>query len=550
LADRRDPRTRILEVPCRDLARMVLDHRHNTIRAKTINQNKIHFEYMDQAYWKVDKNILLGRQMPISLVAMRPELALTDINTFWDWGVVYEFCPSRKLTVIGDSDEFLMLELRDCETHRDLIRRGPTTPKAAASRMTGYITQYQIDAGRFPLTLHASGLPDGVAEAHASLQGFIDGLISYFPSTPADHRDHSQWRYHKEHLRRYHEEKARAAEAKQLAGELARLAAERDKERSLIWRRREQALELIERQFAEALGQLTARFDPALAALRMRLEAHQGTNNPLPADDSATEPGAVLLPIARPSSGLFSRIHKSLLGDVPRTPPWHPLHLAYRDVMLALVAVAADRPINILLVGNADSPMVRRVGEFPGEHFRVSAASLLKGGVESGMTTLPVFDFCIIELSRIDLPHVRELQETVVRRLRKDGQILMYWINFAGESGADLERDLVSSLALRGQQMSIGFVSSGTARLAVRLSQWASSRVRMWHGVLAGGALLVAAVCALLASVTKRHVQSASIPSSNCLGMIIKIRHAPEPSRPFSEPVEPNRGDVLVGALD
>jgi hypothetical protein len=172
----------------------------------------MHFEYMDQAYWEFDDSTLLGHQMPVSLVAMRPEAALTDLNTFWDWGIVYEFCPSRQVTVIGDSDEFLMLELRDEGTHLDLIRPGPTTPKAAASRMTGYITQYQIDAGRLPLTLHARALPAGVAEAHALLQAFVDELISYFPSTPTDHRDHEQWRYHQEHLRRYHEEKARARE--------------------------------------------------------------------------------------------------------------------------------------------------------------------------------------------------------------------------------------------------------------------------------------------------------------------------------------------------
>jgi hypothetical protein len=208
LAEQRDPETQILAIPPRVMARTILQRRHNTIRAKTINQDKLHFEYMDQAYWEVDDDTLLGHQMPVSLVAMRPEVVLADLNTFWDWGIVYEFCPSRQITVIGDSDEFLILELRDQVTHLDLVRPGPTTPKAAASRMTGYITQYQSDAGRFPLTLHAGALPDGIAEAHSSLQAFVDELISHFPSTPDDHRDHAQWRYHREHLRRYHEEKA------------------------------------------------------------------------------------------------------------------------------------------------------------------------------------------------------------------------------------------------------------------------------------------------------------------------------------------------------
>src|SRR5262249_16683653 len=151
-------------------------HRHDTVRAKTINQQLVHFEYMDQCYWDVDADTLLGHQMPISLVAMRPEVALSDLSSFWDWGIAYDFCPSRRLTVFGDSDDLLMLELREEAAHQNLMRAGPTTPEAAAGRMLGYITQYQIDAGRFPLTLHSRDLPPGATSAHAALQRFVDEL--------------------------------------------------------------------------------------------------------------------------------------------------------------------------------------------------------------------------------------------------------------------------------------------------------------------------------------------------------------------------------------
>jgi hypothetical protein len=556
LACRRDPWSQTLAIPCREMARMILDHCHNTIRAKTINQNKVHFEYMDQAYWEVDKNTLLGRQMPISLVAMKPELAPDDINTFWDWGVVYEFCPSRKLTVIGDSDEFLMLELRDRDTHRDLIRLGPITPQTAASRMTGYITLYQTDAGQFPLTLHSKPLPGGVATAHGFLQAFIDELIKSFPSTPADHRDHKQWRYHKEHLQRYHEAKANEAQAKQLAAELARVEAERDREQSLIWRRREQALHLAERQFAEAADRLAARFDPLLTELRIRLETHRATENsaqvpahvPAQVDDSVAEPVAVFDPIVRPNPTILTWIRKSLLGDVPQTLPWHPLHLAYRDILRALRVIPADRPINILLVANAGNPLALHVAKFPGSHFRASALSLLKGGLEKGMSQPPAFDFCIVELSRADLPNIRQLYEAVARCLCKDGQLLMYWINFAGESGAELERDFASCLVLRDPHMSISFVSSGSARLAVRLAQWASASGKTWQRASAPGALLAAAVCALAASLIQRSLRSTSMPSADCLGMVIEIRHKSEVNWPLSQLVEPSGGDAVVAA--
>jgi hypothetical protein len=175
------------------------------VRAKTINQRLVHLEYMDQCYWDVDADTLLGHQMPISLVAMRPEVALSDIGSFWDWGITYDFCPSQRLTVLGDSDDFLMLELRAEAAHLDLVWVGPTTAEAAASRML-HITQYQIDVGRFPLTLHSRDLPPGAASAHAALQRFVDELSCYLRPKAKEHRDHPDWLYHKEHLKRYHEE--------------------------------------------------------------------------------------------------------------------------------------------------------------------------------------------------------------------------------------------------------------------------------------------------------------------------------------------------------
>src|SRR5262245_41588751 len=42
----------ILSIAPRDMAALILDHRHNVIKAKTINQSVFEFEYADQFYWK------------------------------------------------------------------------------------------------------------------------------------------------------------------------------------------------------------------------------------------------------------------------------------------------------------------------------------------------------------------------------------------------------------------------------------------------------------------------------------------------------------------
>jgi hypothetical protein len=229
-----------LAIPPRRLARMIIDYRHNTFRAKTISQRSVHFEYMDQAYWQIDEGTIIGHQMPISMIAMRPEKALNEINTFWDWGIIYEFCPSRKLTVLGDSDEFLILELRSEETHLDLVRLGPTTPIAAAARMGAYLTRYQLDNSRFPLTLHAKSVPNDIDGPRSELRAFLDGVLkSYGTGRLPDHRNHPQWIYHKLHL-------ARSLEIKRLKQQLKRLDYEHETERARVLRLRDSTQRLVD----------------------------------------------------------------------------------------------------------------------------------------------------------------------------------------------------------------------------------------------------------------------------------------------------------------
>ena len=96
----------IIAMPPREMADLILSYRHNTIRAKTVNQDECHFAHNDQFYWAVDEHTLVGHQMPVALVGLCPERELSDIEAFWDWGVVYDLCPSKNLVPIGDFGRF------------------------------------------------------------------------------------------------------------------------------------------------------------------------------------------------------------------------------------------------------------------------------------------------------------------------------------------------------------------------------------------------------------------------------------------------------------
>jgi hypothetical protein len=186
----------ILSVTPREMARLALRHRHNTVRGKTVNQSEFHIYYMDQFYWQVDENTLLGRQLPIAIVGMRPERHIAEPTAYWDHGLMEEFCPNAAVKVIGDSDEFLMIELRGGDVAADQIKPGWPAPRDVAERMIHWMTPYQRSFGSYPLVLHAGDISPAAAAEDDKLAGFVDEVLSCLPDFLPSHRDHPQWLYH------------------------------------------------------------------------------------------------------------------------------------------------------------------------------------------------------------------------------------------------------------------------------------------------------------------------------------------------------------------
>lgn len=181
----------------REMADLVLRHRHNTIRGKTVNERHFSMRYMDQFYWLVDEHTLVGHQMPVSIVGMRPERRVGEPHSFWDHGLMREFCPEAEVHVIGDSDEFLMMELRERDVAADQIAAGWPSAREMGELMVIWVTPYQREFAHRPLTLHAADVPAHVEVARGQLRSFVDEVLSYAPANLPSHVDHPQWRYHR-----------------------------------------------------------------------------------------------------------------------------------------------------------------------------------------------------------------------------------------------------------------------------------------------------------------------------------------------------------------
>jgi len=191
-----DQQRRSLTIAPRVMAELILRNRHNTIRAKTVNQSSFGIRWMDQFYWLHDSHTLLGHQMPVAIVGMRPERHVAEPNAYWDHGLMREYCPIAEPCVIGDSDEFLMLELRGASVAKEHLQPGLADPVRIARDWTGFVTPYQRDMLQYPLVLHAEDLPPGIEGSRRELSAFIERVLANVPANLASHIKHPQWTYH------------------------------------------------------------------------------------------------------------------------------------------------------------------------------------------------------------------------------------------------------------------------------------------------------------------------------------------------------------------
>lgn len=196
LAALKDGEHGLLTVPPREMAAVALRNRHNTIRGKTVNQRAFSVEWMDQFYWLVDDQTLIGHQLPFAVVSMRPERVLNDMCTFWDYGIISEACPTTSRCVIADSDDFLMIELRSADTARDQLRLGWPEPKEIAGRLKQFITKDPIALARHTLLLHSGNLSPELDEAKAKLDQFVEAVLAELPPEPTHWVNHPIWAYH------------------------------------------------------------------------------------------------------------------------------------------------------------------------------------------------------------------------------------------------------------------------------------------------------------------------------------------------------------------
>ena len=87
--------------------------------------------------------------------------------------------------MIGDSSDFLIMELRNKDRLMESIWFGRSPPKQIAHRLRGHITQYQLDNAQFELLLHSHELPSNLTDARRQLRAHVDEVMRLLPTVPS-----------------------------------------------------------------------------------------------------------------------------------------------------------------------------------------------------------------------------------------------------------------------------------------------------------------------------------------------------------------------------
>ncbi len=185
-----DPGSCVLSVSPRALAKLALANEHPTVKARTINQRLCYLEWMDQFYWYVDDDTLIGYQSPPALVAVKPERFVSQPASFWDYGFLPEASPTAEPHLIGDSDDFFMIEPQSRMTGQEMTRIGGTSLDELARTESLRSTKEHRRLGKQLITIHAADLPDGIRSVIEESRAFMVELQHRLSPTPASHIGH------------------------------------------------------------------------------------------------------------------------------------------------------------------------------------------------------------------------------------------------------------------------------------------------------------------------------------------------------------------------
>lgn len=180
-----------LRLSPREMVSLALAHKHRTVKARIVNQRICHQAWMDQYYWYVDEQTLIGYQWPVALVAIKPQRVVSAPVLVWDYGFIPEAAPDAEPHFIADSDDFFMIEPQSQASNDAMIKVGWISFDDIARNLSMWTTKEQRECGRRLLKIHAGELPDNIDEVVAESRAYMAEIYRRLSPDSLPHVSHS-----------------------------------------------------------------------------------------------------------------------------------------------------------------------------------------------------------------------------------------------------------------------------------------------------------------------------------------------------------------------
>jgi hypothetical protein len=191
--DRIMPDAACAALPARELMRWALDHLHPATLANVVNSSLSHNIHTNRLFWRVDHDTLIGRFFLMHMIAIRPEVTDFKVGASCDYSFVPEMCPSGNVSVMADSDDFLVIEMQPRGHESAFLRPGPLKVSALARSLNEWTTAQHRQNIRGSIVYHAAEQPRAVAVMLDAADAYVEQVMQRLVAKPQPHYGHPYW---------------------------------------------------------------------------------------------------------------------------------------------------------------------------------------------------------------------------------------------------------------------------------------------------------------------------------------------------------------------
>jgi hypothetical protein len=171
-----------------------LDHLHPDTRRAIVNAGYRRADAANRLFWRVDDDTLLGRFYLLHMIGIRPDVVNFTIGAACDYSFIPELCPSDRVEVLTDSDEYFVAEMQASgDAGPDQGRPPALAPRRVAADLSRWTTARHRANAKHTILFHAADLPARLAEIRAEADSAIAAISRHLAAVPQPHRGHPSW---------------------------------------------------------------------------------------------------------------------------------------------------------------------------------------------------------------------------------------------------------------------------------------------------------------------------------------------------------------------